>query len=222
MKLYCVIDVVMEVDATKEKEYEIYDQLFSDLSECSSDVLITSVTRLESNQWQFVLYQAEYAYWLCLEIEKRLKSHQNCGYYGIGVGPISTDVNSDSRLMDGQAFILARESLETAMLKKSNYSKVIPTRNCRIYFRCWQKESDEKLINLFIQNNEVLRSRITAKQMESIELYETYGSYTELMKHHPKIKKGTLSDKMNKSNYWMIQSNQRTIQRLLQDLQSAE
>ena len=228
MKLYCVVDVFIEEETTDSIGYSKYDAIFLSISKKYDKSLVATVTRVDSNQWQMVLKEMDRVYAICREILDKLYEMDQKGYIGIGIGEISTKEAKDSRTMDGEAFILARESLEVAISNRTNYSKVIPTSNCKIYFKSHQEQGDnenniskEQLINSFIQNNEVLISKVTSKQRESIKLYERYGSYNDLIQNNPDVKKGTLSDKMNKSNYWMIQKNVTMIEQLLRSYQNS-
>lgn len=227
MRRYSVVDVYIDYETTNTTEYSKYDDLFLKIANQYQKSLVSTITRVDLNQWQIVLNQISEVYFICREIMDKLEQLGQKGYIGIGVGDISTKESSDSRTMDGEAFILARESLELAISNRTNYSKVIPTRRCRIYFRSNQGDgfvssiSKDHLINSLIQNNEVLISKITKKQRESIEMYERHGSYNDLIENNPNVKKGTLSDKMNKSNYWMIQKNNKVIEQLLKSYQNS-
>lgn len=228
MRRYGVVDIYVDDETTNTTEYSKYDDLFLKITNQYQKSLVSTATRVDSKQWQIVLKQMGEVYSICREILDKLEELGQKGYIGIGVGDISTKEASDSRTMDGEAFILARESLELAISNRTNYSKVIPTSNCRIYFKSNQEDSGSKtsiskdqLINSFIQNNEVLISKITKKQKDSIELYEQYGSYNDLIQNNPNVKKGTLSDKMSKSNYWMIQKNNKVIEQLLKSYQNS-
>lgn len=227
MRRYSVVDVYIDYETTNTTEYSKYDDLFLKIANQYQKSLVSTITRVDLNQWQIVLNQISEVYFICREIMDKLEQLGQKGYIGIGVGDISTKESSDSRTMDGEVFILARESLELAISNRTNYSKVIPTRRCRIYFRSNQGDgfvssiSKDHLINSLIQNNEVLISKITKKQRESIEMYERHGSYNDLIENNPNVKKGTLSDKMNKSNYWMIQKNNKVIEQLLKSYQNS-
>lgn len=228
MRLYCVVNVFIEAETTDSIGYSKYDEIFLTISKRHEQCFVSTATRVDVNQWQMVLKEMDRAYKISRDILDKLNEVNQKGYIGIGIGEISTKEAKDSRTMDGEAFILARESLELALSNRTNYSKMIPTSNCCIYFKSNQEQivneysvSKDQLINSFIQNNEVLLSKVTKKQMESIELYEKYGSYNDLIQSNPDVKKGTLSDKMNKSNYWMMLKNRTMIEQLLRSYQNS-
>lgn len=224
MELYSVIDIqLMQTNLEDDRMKSLFDSIAKE----HKGELATSITKLVDGQWQLVVSQVEYTYQIIREIEDALNQSGMSAYYGAGVGSISTQVYADTRKMDGHAFILARDSLKLITAKEAHYSKIIPTQNCRIYIKYEFNSEDnyrefrkEQVLNCLIQNNEILLSRITVKQKETIALYERYGSYNKLMQVFPELKKGTVSDKMNKSNYWMIQSNFDMIRKILKSLEA--
>lgn len=225
MKLYGVVDALILDQAAVEKNSEELTKLFQRFSQQHKDIMRTRITAIDVNQWQFVLDDFKRIYIICQSLQKQLKLLGCKALFGIGIGTISTSVAEDSRLMDGQAFIAARESLDLLCLNCSSYRKVIPTKNSLFYVTISKEFNStycgiplDGTINTLIQNNEVLVSKITDKQRKTIELYQQYGSYTEMIANDPALKKGTLSDKMNKSNYWMICKNEAMIERLLTSL----
>jgi len=219
VELYSVVDIqLIQVDSDDAKIKSIFDTVLK----VHKNEIAASITKLMGGQWQLVISKVENTYLIIREIEDALNTIEKSAYYGAGIGSISTQIYADTRKMDGHAFILARDSLKLITAKEAHYSKIIPTKDCRIYIKYEFNSEDnyrefrkEQVLNCLIQNNEILLSKITDKQKETIDLYERYGSYNKLMKVFPELKKGTVSDKMNKSNYWMIQSNMETIHKIL-------
>lgn len=216
MSFYCVVNVRLSLTHTNEEQNNIRNDIFHDMLQ---DTNMITVTQIDYANWQIVRREYDDIYSVCIRLMDQLSLHNQTCVMGIGIGSISTNESKDSRRMDGEAFILARESIELATLNQKNYSKNIPTKKCNIHLLISStldpKHELASMVNQLIQNNEVLRSKITSKQWETIRLYEQYGSYDKLIANDPNMKKGTLSDKMNKSNYWMMKKNEKLVEEIL-------
>jgi hypothetical protein len=74
------------------------------------------------------------------------------------------------------------------------------------------------LINTLIENNEILKDKMTEKQRDAYCSYNKLGSYrkmVELDENHSKDSIGGISQKLNAANYFTIKHNQRIIASLL-------
>lgn len=224
MKLYSVIKMDLVNSRTIENRYEVQELLTQYLSEISQkyiDQLVTPITISLGDDWIIVLNNCELSYTLYLEISHYLKQHGLSAYAGIGIGSIETNESHDVRNMHGSAFDLADKNLKIAKANKYNYQKNIPTKACRVYLSGLPGASDssnlslDTMVNTLIQNNELLLSKITLLQDEVIGLYETYGSYQEIIDNFPHMTKRKLSDALKKSNYWLMKENVHAIQQLI-------
>ena len=71
------------------------------------------------------------------------------------------------------------------------------------------------IINSMIENNEILKHKVTYKQWEIIKLYEELGSYNNMVKQDEGITKADISQKINGSNYSVIKNNNSSIEGLI-------
>ncbi len=71
------------------------------------------------------------------------------------------------------------------------------------------------IINSMIENNEVLKHKVTNKQWEIIQLYDKLGSYNNMVKQAQSISKADISQKINGSNYFVIKNNNLSIEGLI-------
>ena len=213
MKLYSVINIYL--DRLKNDQL-IDEQILTEFyKKCYNrySSFVAPITKTMENEWQFVLTSAKETYPLSRDITSFFQGKQMICYIGIGIGTISTKEEKDTRYMDGQSFIMARNSLEIALTNKTGYKKSIPTTDCKMYLLGFDEHlnmkpySKDHYLNLLIQNNEALISKITPKQQKVIDLYHTYGSYNEMIQAYPHMSKGNISDKLSTANYWLIQNN---------------
>lgn len=74
------------------------------------------------------------------------------------------------------------------------------------------------IINTIIENNEILKSRLTSKQKQAYLDYETYGSYRKMLEANAGKRKGSIgsiSQRLNNAEYFTICRNRETIEYLL-------
>nr|WP_302598656.1 SatD family protein [uncultured Cellulosilyticum sp.] len=198
------------------------------LSQQYAAVLVAPITITLGDEWQIVLKDIGESYNICMNVQQYLTQLGATCYCGIGIGEMSTRESQDTREMDGQAFILARESLNIAKCNKNAYSKMIPTKDCKIFFKGPNlseatgqgQEEDfthiifEDIINNIIQNNETHLKKITRVQQQVINAYEELGSYSAV-ENKEKISKSNVSNRLKASNYWLIEANRQMIGKLL-------
>lgn len=227
MKIYCVINIHLDMNKNNESiEEKILADFYQQCFNRYSSSFVAPITKTIENEWQIVLSSVKDAYPISRDITNFFQSKRITTYIGIGIGTISTKEDQDTRYMDGQAFIMARNSLEIALTNKTGYKKCIPTPDCKIYllgfdeFHNNEPYSRDHYLNLLIQNNETLIQKITPKQLHVISLYETYGSYNEIIQAYPNMSKGNISDKLTASNYWLINQNISTVQEFMELYQS--
>lgn len=246
MNIYTVINMDI-VGSRKLNNREIIQNNIRDYLEEFSfihkELLIAPVSLTLGDEWQIVIKKNEEAYNLFKEIESFLDDNKIKCYCGIGVGNITTKLYSDTRSMDGLAFIYAREAINIAKNSNKYYSKYLNSKENRVFFKGENIElmnnqiiknldlSEEvaftsstcdnydltlnRLINCIIENNEVIESKFTNKQKDTIKLYEKKGSYNLMIKDEPALSKASISQKLNTSNYFMSRYNRKIIKLLL-------
>ncbi|WP_411681170.1 SatD family protein [Clostridium thailandense] len=206
------------------------------------DILLTPMRITLGDEWQVVLKEPNKSYYIINRFQSHLRKKNISIYAGIGMGDISTNVYDNTTSMDGECFIKAREALNVSKNKNRYYNRELNSKKNNIYFNAeeisfenefmkkasmfsevafttsCEKEYDlsiNKVINTIIENNEVLKDKITDKQLEIIELYEEFGSYNNIIKQRAEISKADISQKLNVSNYFVINNNNFIIENLI-------
>lgn len=207
------------------------------------DILASPITFVLGDEWQIILKKPSKSYHIIAAFQKFLRKENIDIYAGIGIGTISTDLYEDTRLMDGECFVRAREALSIVKNKNRFYNKQLNSKKNNIYFNAKEfpfieqyvlgsssykevaltSDDDElygvsinKIINTLIENNEILKNKITDKQLKIIELYEELGSYNNIVKKSQDISKADISQKLNGSNYFVINNNNYLIESLME------
>lgn len=230
MAVYAVLNIDLVGSRQMSNRAQFQDALKDHLEILSSTYtgsLVAPITLTLGDEWQIVLRDLGQVYPLYLEIKTFLKTWDQDCYCGIGIGSISTKEAMDTRQMDGEVFVLARESLNILKSNKRSYRKLIPTKECKVFVGASASYAQgttslDLILNTLLQNNETLLSRITPKQAEVIKLYEELGTYSEMTKAYSHLSKGMISERLKASNYWLIKSNESLIIRLFKDYEVGE
>lgn len=229
------MDIVNSRKLQNRKEINIQlENYFSKLEDKYKDSLVSKITFTLGDEWQIVLRNIKISYDISNKIKDFLYNFNIECYCGIGIGTISTNEYEDTRKMDGEAFIYAREALNIAKSNKKFYSKKLFTKDCKTVLRCRELKSDaieevaitsdteesilinyQEIINNIIQNNEMIESKFTYKQRNIIALYEELESYSEIQNKYPNISKSSISKKITSSNYLLTLHNKKMIYKLL-------
>lgn len=121
--MYTVINIDI-VDSRKiinradfQKSLENYIEIVN--SEFKNS-LLAPITITLGDEFQIILKRVRQSYTIINRFQQLLKEKSVNIYAGIGIGSISTDIYSDTRKMDGECFIKAREAL--TIIKNKNYS----------------------------------------------------------------------------------------------------
>lgn len=250
MNIYSVLNIDLVKSREINNRIEIQSkikQYFLKLNNKYNNILVAPITFTLGDEWQIIIRDVRESYNIFTEIKLFLRLNNLDSYCGIGIGTISTDEANDTREMDGDAFIYAREALNIA--KKSNrfYNGVIYTKDCKLAMQgknidminnfnnqLLVSESDTNLecavtneednntalgvidiINNIMQNNEMIETKFTDKQIEIISLYEELGSYSNIEKEYPNYSKPSISNKLSASNYFLTIYNKKVISNLL-------
>lgn len=210
----------------------------------NENLLLVPIVITLGDEWQIVLKEPYEGYKIISDFQKILRKEGIKVYSGFGIGTISTEVNEDARSMDGECFIKAREALNISKNKNRFYNKKIKSKKNNVYFngtnisfhQVFFKDKFDpieevavtsgdqmiesnltinNIINSMIENNEILKYKVTDKQWEMIDLYEKFSSYSNMVKESETISKADISQKINNSNYFVIRNNNLNISKLL-------
>ncbi|WP_294345763.1 SatD family protein [uncultured Clostridium sp.] len=239
-RLYSVINMdIMNSRNIKDRESIQNDikTYLTSISKKYQKILVAPITMTLGDEWQIVLSDISESYDIFKEIQVFLKEKEIKCYGGLGIGSIDTSISSDTREMDGEAFAFAREALKIAKSSTRFYNEYMSAKENRFYFNGIKSYFNEynscdsldevaltieedyvsinDMINILIENNEVLESKITIKQREIIKLYKEYGSYNSIVKEFKNTSKPSISQKLNSSNYFLITHNHKMIKNLL-------
>ena len=155
----------------------------------------------------------------------------------MGIGSISTTLSQDIRNIDGPCFHHARKAIETI---KDNKNRRDGSKRNRVLFSGNGEEvtdiKDEitapkesivadnlgsvtvplnELINVIIENNEILKSKMTSNQKEIFLQYLQYGSYRKIVEKTEKKSISNISVRLNNAEVTTIQRNGTVIEKLL-------
>ena len=122
LKIYSVInmDIVNSRKLNNRKEINIQlENYFKSLEEQYKDSLVSKITFTLGDEWQIVLRNIKVSYDISTKIKVFLYNFDIECYCGIGIGTISTKEDDDTRKMDGEAFIYARQG-------KSHRQRIFP------------------------------------------------------------------------------------------------
>lgn len=245
MYLFSVINIDIVGSRKLKNRQVIQESLKSYIQKLNiefKDILVAPISITLGDEWQIVLKNPNKSYYVINIFQKFLKKKNINIYAGVGIGEISTNIYEDTASMDGECFIKAREALNIVKNKNRYYNKKLNSKNNNIYFNAegvsfineFMKKalifsevalttieekgydlSINKIINTLIENNEILKHKITNKQLEIIELYEELGSYNNIIKQIPDLSKANISQKLNASNYFVINNNNFIIECLI-------
>ncbi len=256
MHIYGVINIDM-IDSRKLLDRSSVQSALKDyiqtVNSQNQEYLLAPITFTLGDEWQIVLKDPSNSYKFIEIFQTFLKKYEIDIYAGIGIGTLSTNVYEDTRLMDGDCFIKAREALNIVKDRNRFYNDNLNSKENNVYFKAreifigkqkgWINVPSEvtalnevaassdvansfedyreindlsinKIINALIENTEVLKKKITKKQSEIIELYQQEGSYGNIIRIKPEISKASISQKINDSNYFLIENNRIIIEKL--------
>lgn len=242
MKIYGVINMDI-IGSRKLKNRETIQKKINKyleyMNESNKYMLVAPIAMTLGDEWQIVLERAEKCYYIIGEFQKLLRELSVQVYAGFGIGTMSTGVHIDVRNMDGECFIKAREALNIIKNKNRFYNEKISSKKNNVYFngssiyfndlqskKAYELEETaitlgedyltvNSIVNSMIENNEILKEKITYKQQQIINLYEKFGSYNKIISADKANSKADISQKINNSNYFVIKNNNITIERLL-------
>lgn len=236
MKLYAVINIDIVGSRHLNNRQVVQEYIKTCIKTLDSEfksIIAAPITITLGDEWQIILKKPSKSCIVINSFQTMLIKENIHIYAGIGIGTISTKIYRDTRLMDGECFIRARNAINIIKKKNRFYNKEINSKRNNVYFNgeeilIYQRfdniKKDEvsknidlnKVINTIIENNEVLKNRTTAKQQEVMELYEKLGSYNNIVKVSNSITKSDISQKLNGADYFVINNNYIVIEDLLE------
>ncbi|MDS0524532.1 SatD family protein [Clostridium sp. SHJSY1] len=236
--IYSVINMDIIGSRKIEDRSILQDKLkkyFDYLNSLYKDILATSISFTLGDEWQIILKKPEESYNIINRIKVFLSEIEIKTYAGIGIGTISTNIYESTSLMDGEAFIYAREAIN--MVKNKN--QVIKSKLNKVYLKgrpCYlfnefdglrevalttsndtfvYNKSLVDVINVLIENTEIIFNKITPKQLSIIKLYEEFGSYNKMVEENVAKSKSDISQKLNSAEYFVLKNNKELIKKLL-------
>lgn len=129
--------------------------------EIASLFLITA-----GDETQGILHRSDYGYEILRQIQIELKPTEIV--FGVGYGPLTTDIGEYAVGADGPAFYLARQALTEAKNERKAYGKSI-IRDVRFQS---DNEHRDKVLNALFLALAVIKNQWTEKQAEVLNLLE--------------------------------------------------
>ena len=221
VKLYSVINIDIIGSRKIKNREEVQARIIENIKLINNkfkSILCCPINITLGDEWQVVLDDISKSYEIINMFQQILRKEKIQLYAGIGIGTISTKLYEDTRLMDGEAFIFARQALNIIKQKNRFYNKFLNSKKNNVYFNgvlLFDRKSRvtlNSMINVTIENNEVLKSQITEKQYMMIELYDRAGSYNNVIYKRRDISKSNISKKLNDSNYFVIKNNNKLLE----------
>nr|WP_089964864.1 SatD family protein [Clostridium gasigenes] len=175
VNIYSVINIDLVKSRKIENRIEIQCKIkeyFLKLNNKYDNLLVSPITFILGDEWQIVIRDVKESYNIFTEIKLFLHLSKLDCYCGIGIGTISTNESNDTREMDGDAFIYAREAINIA--KKSNrfYNEVIHTKDCKLVLKgnhidMTRNHNNQLLVN---ESDTLLECAVTSTEDDNISL----------------------------------------------------
>lgn len=282
MELYGVVTMDLVGSRSLENRPQIQEQLgklIEQINQNHNEFLVAPINFTVGDEWQLVTNHPDKAYDFIHLFQQELWQIGVKFYAGVGIGRISTNLNSDTRRMDGPCFIAAREAIDISKTKPRygrgrNY---IYSKSSKIFFKHFTEKSFsninkntyddfavydllgktqgvelrkhnteaavtsevdyeknqynsfllsndnelklyalEAIINLTIENNEILKDKMTAKQKEIYKQYFNAGSYRKIADENIRSI-SSISQSLNTAEYYTIQRNHAMVGMLIND-----
>lgn len=240
--IYSVINIDMVNSRKITQRMKVQEELLEmikNFNEKYASILLSPITLTLGDEWQVVLKEPQKSYFIIDLLQQVFKKFNINIYVGVGIGKMSTGIYKDTRKMDGECFILAREAINTVKNKNIFYNNNIHSKKNRVFINAKPISVNKhrydifgqiavsnesaaspitiiSIINNLIENNEVLKSKITTKQHEIIELYRKYNSYKNIIENNKDTTKASISQKLNDSNYFLIKNNYYMIESMIE------
>ncbi|MGB7605055.1 MAG: SatD family protein [Lutisporaceae bacterium] len=282
MELYGVVTMDLVGSRSLENRSKIQEQLdkiIEQINQNHNEFLVSPINFTVGDEWQLITSHPDKVYDFIHLFQQELWQIGVKFYAGVGIGRISTNLNSDTRRMDGPCFIAAREAIDISK-NKPRYGRgrtYIYSKSNKIFFKHFTEKSSnninkntyddfvvynlldktqgfelhkhsteaavtseadykknqhncfllsndnelklyalESIINLTIENNEILKDKMTAKQKEIYKQYFNAGSYRKIADENIRSI-SSISQSLNTAEYYTIQRNHAMVRLLIKD-----
>lgn len=217
------------------------------MNEKFNNILAAPISITLGDEWQAITHSPSECYEIVHEFQQYLWQAKVEVYAGIGIGELATEVYDDIRRMDGPCFHIARNAIEIAKNQAKLKNRLIYSKHNKVYFHAqsvsipnvvessfapaWYeavatKSTDDnnsfitfdELINTLIENNEILKARMTLKQKRIYIDYIKHRTYRKILEEYGDTTSETISgisQKLNSAEFFTIQRNQKIIKILL-------
>jgi hypothetical protein len=245
MKLYGVVimDIVDSRKIVERHQFQQrFNLIISRISKKHADILAAPIAITLGDEWQVVTRRPSECYNFVHEFQQILWNDGINLYAGIGLGTLTTPEDPDIRKMDGPCFHFAREAVNIAKGKIKGRNKFIYSKKNRVFLEAsdikfltvnWQEVAATSnttitqrcsttetvtvphLINIIIENNEILKAKLTPKQKRVYLDYLEHGSYRNIISTKDDGSIGAISQKLNNAEFFTIQRNHEMVKLLL-------
>jgi hypothetical protein len=189
------------------------------------------------DEWQVITHQPAKIYEI-VEVFQRMFWVSGIELYaGMGIGKLSTSLNNNIRNLDGPCFHKARIAIEAAKNQKQGW---ITSKRNKVYFSIDDQNTSvfeheiaatsenisankdhsysiklDEVINVIIENNEILKNKMTVNQKQIYLDYLKYGSYRKIVEHSAKKSISNISKRLNNAEIFTVKRNREVIESLL-------
>ncbi|MFA9377871.1 MAG: SatD family protein [Lachnotalea sp.] len=166
------------------------------------------------DEFQGLLCEGENVFNIVEEIQRKMYPVEI--RFGIGVGAISTDINSEMALgADGPAYYMARKSIE--FLKQNVQKNKTYHSDIRIEID-EDKKSIEEMLNTILLLLEVIRKNWTDRQREIIWDSVTYQDSQEKSAKRLEIAQSSVQRGLTNGNFYAYKEGKATINNVLKEI----
>lgn len=219
-----------ELQRTLKKNINNFNKTYRDIIPVPAEITL-------GDEWQVLTNQPFKLYQIVEEFQHIFWPDNISLYAGMGIGLISTTLSQDIRNIDGPCFHHARKAIE---IIKDNKNRRDGSKKNRVLFSGNGEEIADieykttalkesmaadnegsiaillnELINVIIENNEILKGKMTSNQKEIFLQYLQYGSYRKIVEKTEKKSISNISVRLNNAAVATIQRNGAVIEKLL-------
>jgi hypothetical protein len=242
MKIYGVIimDIVGSKKIVARNQFQKrLNSYIAQMNQKHRNILVAPITITLGDEWQVITRKPSECYNLVHEFQQMLWKDEVELYAGIGLGPLATSEDRDLRKMDGPCFHYARAAVNIAKTGNKAKNRDIFSKRNRVYVeapdtsilkQAWDEVAATSgngvlvslapvtivaLMNIIIENNEILKAKMTPKQRQVYVDYLKHGSYREILRARDDGTIGAISQKLNNAEFFTIQRNYEMVKALL-------
>lgn len=235
MSLYGVVIFDLVGSRRSDKRNELQLRLNNNINKFNDrykEILAAPAAVTLGDEWQVITHMPAKIYDIVETFQHMFWSDDIELYAGMGIGSLSTSLVNDIRNMDGPCFHHARQAVESAKNVTSKRNKVYfavdetgrDSFNLEIAATSEELAADinflhsitlNELVNVIIENNEILKSKMTFNQKQIYLAYLKYGSYRKIVEQTEKKSISNISKRLNSAEVFTIKRNGEVIESLL-------